>query len=492
MKWLDFALAAAVAASLAYAPYTKVEESFFMQAVHDILKWGRINSQFDHLSFPGVVPRSFIGPLFISALSYSAKINNDGHAEGINVQTATRLVLGLLVVWANSRLRQEVGRIFGPRAATWYGWFCLTQFHFTFWTSRMLGNTLALVPMLDAQKYWLRCSFATSAGAAERSFCSMAVILVFTAVVLRFDTVVFAMPMLASCITNATRRTIKTVLFAFVVSAVFTLLVDSYYWQQKWMWPELRVFWFNVVRGQSVEWGVAPGHHYFTHSIPRLLLGALPFACVGACVDSRGMRLAAAYLAAVAVFSANAHKEWRFILPAVPVFNVCAALGVARLARVARFRRVRQVVLLCAAAMTVLSAAATVGMTYVSGCNYPGGQALALLHTMEPATSDVRVHIDVYAAMTGVSRFGQLRPHWTYDKTEGLVEPEQFANYTHLLTSEPEIHAKHGFEVIAVQNGYAGLDVVPLRQVPSTLLAGKLPASIRQKPLVWIMKHEKL
>lgn len=62
-------------------PYTKVEESFNMQAIHDFLSFGwpisfdstSINSflnQFDHVEFPGVVPRSFIGAMAVAMLSF--------------------------------------------------------------------------------------------------------------------------------------------------------------------------------------------------------------------------------------------------------------------------------------------------------------------------------------------------------------------------------------------------------------------------------------
>ncbi|KAJ2776875.1 alpha-1,6- mannosyltransferase [Coemansia javaensis] len=481
---LDYALAAAVALSAVCVPYTKVEESFFVQAVHDVLRWrGRLASDFDHLEFPGVVPRSFVGPLAIAALVYPAQAALG--AEGIRAQVLARVALGWLVVWANSRLRAEVGRVFGRRAARWYGVFCVCQFHYTFWTSRMLGNTLALAPVLLAQSHWLRClwpnSGSTSTAQRQRSFQIMVAILAFACVVLRFDVAVFAAAMAASGAAGATWRAVRTAAAAALISAALTLAVDSYYWQTGWMWPELRVFWFNAVQGRSAEWGTAPAHYYLTHSIPRLLLGALPLACVGAASDTRAAGLAAACAAAIAVFSANAHKEWRFILPAVPVLNVCAAAGAARLGR----GRLATAGVALLAALSLLAAAA---MTYVSSLNYPGGHALALLHSLERRPG-VRVHIDTYAAMTGASRFGQLRPDWAYNKTEGLVDPARFAAFTHLLTSQPDRHAAHGFEVIGAQLGYAGLQVAPLGRIAESVLSGRSPVAIRQAPLVWVMRN---
>jgi alpha-1,6-mannosyltransferase len=57
------------------SPWTKVEESFNIQATHDIIKYGvptdnvnfKLKTQYDHMTFAGAVPRTFIGALILAA-----------------------------------------------------------------------------------------------------------------------------------------------------------------------------------------------------------------------------------------------------------------------------------------------------------------------------------------------------------------------------------------------------------------------------------------
>lgn len=107
------------------------------------------------------------------------------------------------------------------------------------------------------------------------------------------------------------------------------------------MWPELQATHFNVVQGKSADWGVrifwillavylcisqtSPFHVYWTQHLPKLLTGAFPFALLGLILERQARTLALPSIAFVSVISAVGHKEWRFVVYVVPVFNIAAA-----------------------------------------------------------------------------------------------------------------------------------------------------------------------
>ncbi|KAJ3948268.1 alpha-1,6- mannosyltransferase [Colletotrichum fioriniae] len=115
MKLLDNALLGLIPTlitlHLILAPDTKVEESFNIQATHDVLVYGtpthdvaaRLRATYDHFEFPGAVPRTFVGPVLLAGLG-GPLVNLIGFAHA---QLVVRGLLGLanaaaLVVFARA------------------------------------------------------------------------------------------------------------------------------------------------------------------------------------------------------------------------------------------------------------------------------------------------------------------------------------------------------------------------------------------------------
>lgn len=214
-------------------------------------------------------------------------------------------------------------------------------------------------------------------------------------------------------------------------------------------------------------------------------------------------------LAYLALYSALPHKELRFIFPALPALNAVAARGLAKLyvgwrgsPRWLSHARVGLVV-----SVLLASVAITTVFTAASMNNYPGGEALARMHDWHDAhyppnhdsatatvgqqeeEEEVWVHVDVAAAMTGVSRFGQ-REHnflvdggggvggrrggssstsnettWRYSKRESITTTE-LCEYTYVVTADPTAlvggACVDDFEVVVEARGFVRVDFTRL------------------------------
>ena len=141
---LSLAIPALVLLHLAAAPYTKVEESFNMQAAHDVLVYGtptadihrRLSTTYDHFTFPGAVPRTFIGPVLLAAFAQPVvALVGFQHA-----QLVVRALLGLFNAAALLVFAANLRRAYGPGAARWYLLLQASQFHVLFYASRTLPN----------------------------------------------------------------------------------------------------------------------------------------------------------------------------------------------------------------------------------------------------------------------------------------------------------------------------------------------------------------
>jgi alpha-1,6-mannosyltransferase len=182
-EW-DLLLAVIAATHIALAPYTKVEESFNTQAMHDLLYHRHNLQEYDHFEFPGVVPRTFLGALVIALVSSPlVAILHLLQLPKIAALYTVRVVLGMTVLGTIFALRLQVGRQFGRNVSTAFAIITATQFHLLFYLSRPLPNVFALALVNLAFAYWM-------SGQPKNTLR----LLVFTAVVFRCDVILLLAP----------------------------------------------------------------------------------------------------------------------------------------------------------------------------------------------------------------------------------------------------------------------------------------------------------
>ncbi|RDL34705.1 Mannosyltransferase [Venustampulla echinocandica] len=484
---------------LLVAPYTKVEESFNIQATHDIATYGlptsdipvRFQAAYDHFSFPGAVPRTFVGALVLAALSrpvYSL--------AGIQyAQFVVRAVLGLFNTVCLLKYKNGLEKAFGQNVGRWYVVLQAAQFHVIYYASRTLPNMFAFGLTTLAFYHFLPLAgpgqLAQEKKRQQRGIC----LLVFAGVVFRSEVAVLLFTQLLYLLVQG-RISIRTILSAGVIGGVFalasTIVVDSYFWQKP-IWPELWGFYYNAVQGKSADWGTSPFLYYFTSLLPKLLLNPVilalliptAFALPSTRYSSMGFIIPS--LAFVAIYSLQPHKEARFIIYVVPPLTAAASLSASYIWT----RRTKGILYRLGSLLLVASIlgslAASTGMLLISSLNYPGGEALSHLHTIlrrtpwpetsaENEIANIDIHMDVLSCMTGVTRFQEIpwrglnqdsfpiingRPTALhYDKTEDedvLLRPEFWEQHDYALMENPG-KAIGKWEIVSTVFAYAGIE----------------------------------
>lgn len=274
-------------------PFNKVEESFHLQAVHDLLFHGPNLDAYDHHEFPGVVPRTFIGALMLAVLAMPLKIAL--YVAGlpkIFLQIGVRALLAGLVCISYSRLMDAVAARLGHRTARAMVYVVALTPHFLFYASRTLPNTFGTLFVINGVASWLRMERVDSPSYSPGPLRSSIAWFVCAILWFRCDMLVLLGPVALSWLI-ARRVTILQLIGNGIVigalSLAATVAVDSVLWKRP-LWPEGVVLFFNTVQNRSHEYGVSPWHWYWTSALPRALLGTLLFlpAAVFTMVPARG------------------------------------------------------------------------------------------------------------------------------------------------------------------------------------------------------------
>jgi alpha-1,6-mannosyltransferase len=280
--------------SLLLCPYSKVEESFNLQATHDLFYHGigpalqsswateesTLTLPYDHLQYPGVVPRTFAGPFTLSLLCQLVQIvlspfyNLAANPDVVQFLSRFFLLLLNLIQWF------EMAHAIDQRTKKKHiGSYLLAitacQFHLPFYMSRMLPNTFACIFTIRSFTHWLK-----SHKTDDFEMCAAAIDMVIATILFRCDCVLLLFTTGLTWLVLRRLSIVQAVLVGLGTTAVvltLTIPLDSLLWQRP-VWPEGEVFFFNAILNKSSDWGVSAWHWYWTSALPKLLLFSYVFA----------------------------------------------------------------------------------------------------------------------------------------------------------------------------------------------------------------------
>ncbi|XP_035732555.1 probable Dol-P-Man:Man(7)GlcNAc(2)-PP-Dol alpha-1,6-mannosyltransferase isoform X1 [Vespa mandarinia] len=466
---------------LLYCPFTKVEESFNLQATHDLLYHGFNLSEYDHHEFPGVVPRTFLGPIAISGLAYPfvAAIKYF-HINKFLAQYIVRATLSLLVIGTLKLYRNALENVFGTKFTNWFVAITVTQYHFMYYLSRPLPNIMAMPLVLLALYGWLKQNhviFIWSSAAAIIIFRAELSILLGLFLLYDIANQKLSVP-----------RLLKIAIPAGILFLALTIGIDTIFWKRL-LWPEGEVFYFNTILNKSSEWGTSPFLWYFYSALPRGLAVSYFLIPLGILWDPRVRAFTVPAIIFVVLFSFLPHKELRFIIYVFPLLNVATAAACHRIWENRRKSPWNGMLSLIVIGHLVLNTIFSMFLLCIASCNYPGGLAIARLHRLEQNSSEsVYVHIDNLAAQTGVSRFTQTNSSWNYSKQEDItVNDPEILQYTHLLIEAKSKYSPNIKPYLKTHEILDSIDGFSHITLNYNMLP---PIKIKTKPTIFIMKRK--
>ncbi|WVQ80366.1 hypothetical protein IAT38_002471 [Cryptococcus sp. DSM 104549] len=501
MGWGWYALPFIVTAATVFlSPYTKVEETPALHAVHDLLEYGGGEANlgmFDHVVYLGPVARSMV-PSVILAGIVSPIVALLDVTDGLGLQ-----ILGITLSLIHST---TTGKAFLALS--------LSQFHVPYYAGRTLPNLMALPFVMHGISTILRAEVQGPRGTLRRKWALGLV--AWTATVMRMEIAPLAAG-IAMALVWYKQLSLKQALFSGAAGGLSGLALTSTL-DAHFLAPISHTY-----PHACKDWGVMPWWYYLA-ALCKLGLGSVPLAILGVWAASKhgkedewrvvglvlGLVLGCMTML-VGTLSFVGHKseqEWRLIVYAVPLLNVLGTLGASYLwslsvedTVLAKHVPPRLGRLLAKGAVVSLllgNILVTGVMTAISCLNYSGGQVGEMLIAMAERNGRVgKVWFPAAALHTGATLYtlptATTHPHlsFTIDHPESGYQrctfpygnsPKELwdAGYDWVVTDDWDLFVREGvredglgWEVVDEVGGYLGLGKQGLRTGRRLALLGR-------------------
>lgn len=248
-------------------PFNKVEESFNTHAVNDVINKFpqhlpqedinknfnqqsvlKLNQTWDHVVFPGVVPRTFVGSMFIGLIMKipTTFLQNNDNTQ-LNLQIASRFLLATLVAISLIYLSSIIHKQFGFYHRICFFFLTISQFHYLFYAGRLLPNTFAAILSNIVFAFWI-----------NRKYSNALTYIALCVIIFRFDSCIFFGWLILETIVVRRQLSFSRLITIGIPSGILaifvTFTIDSMLWVRP-VWPELESLYFNLWLNKSHEWG---------------------------------------------------------------------------------------------------------------------------------------------------------------------------------------------------------------------------------------------
>lgn len=303
------------------------------------------------------------------------------------VAVLPRLIQGAAAAIGDVYLFLLAHRLFGMRTAV-----AAVGLHLTSWFSfycsvRTFSNSLEEVATVAALYYWPLKQKAGPAGpkdgSAARAGLLAALALAALACLLRPTSVLTWAYLGAELFYRAhgwrSQLVFKYVLPTGAAALGFGCVVDRIGYGA-WTLVPWNFARFNLISGSSALYGTHPWHWYLSQGFPAVIFPALPVFVLGATVAPAGARELLRLMGwTVAMLSTAPHKEFRFLMPLLPVACMFAAVGLEYLQRLSVTAKARDGIL--------KTWAYTGSLVLLVAINLPMAAYMSLAHQRGPVSA---------------------------------------------------------------------------------------------------------